>query len=85
MREARALVTAELDRVESTLKPGSGKLDLFGITRGNLDSGIVGGGVDYEHRISERMSTFANGLIGHGWGVYEPLTWEAKAGFRLRF
>lgn len=85
MREARALATKELDRIESTLKPGSGAFDFFAVTRGGLHSGIVGGGIEYQHRINSKLSGFANGLIGHGWGAQSPLSWEAMAGLRLRF
>lgn len=85
MREARALVTERLDRIESSLNPGQGALDFFATSRGDLDSGIIGAGLGYEHRVTEELSAFANGLIGHGWGTYAPLSWEAMTGLRLRF
>lgn len=75
---------AELDRVDR-MKPGSGRVDLFGFGRGTFGSGVAGGGVDYEHRLTRGWSAFARGELGYGWGESRGGQWKALGGLRWTF
>ena len=78
-------VAAELDRVDA-LPVGAGQLDLFGWMRGTDVRGSAGLGIDYSHRLSERLSAFARGTLSHEWVPFGR-HWEAQAlaGLRMRF
>lgn len=82
---AEALFASErLDRVDR-LAPGSGHLDLNLFGRGDLDGGMAGGALDYEHRVRERLSLFGEAWAGYGWGEQAGLGYGASAGLRWRW
>jgi hypothetical protein len=60
-------------------------MDLFGFLRGNFDAGQVGVGLNYEQRIKEYFSAFADGKFWKGWGKYSDDGFEAIGGLRMRF
>lgn len=78
------MIAAGLDRVDK-LKPRSGQVDLFGFGRGDLDGGVAGGGIKYEHHIDGSLSAWGQGTAGMGWGDQRGLSYEALAGLRWRF
>jgi len=71
---------AYLDRVEQSLAPGDGLLDL-GL---GIDLIGAGGYLVYDHRFNDGMSAFAMGEVGVLWGGMDPYA-RALAGFRVRF
>lgn len=80
----RGLVRAELDRVDD-LEVGSGMLEAFAFGRGDLHSGMIGGALEYGHRISPNASLFGRGEVGYRYGAQRGLGYEALAGLRVRF
>lgn len=74
-------MTQRLDRVDG-LPVGSGRLDalIFG------EPGMVGGAVDYEHRVAESVSLFGRGHAGVIRGVsgWDP-DWGVLTGLRYRW
>ncbi len=52
-------MTEGLDRA-AALKPGSGRLAIFGFAERDR----VGGGLDYQHHIVQGLSAFAEGWAG---------------------
>lgn len=81
MREA---ARTELDRVDE-LRVGQGMLEAYAFGRGSLSAGTVGGALDYSHRLSEGLSTFAHGELGYSYGDRAGLGFEALAGLRGRW
>jgi hypothetical protein len=75
-----------LDRVESDLPVGRGKLDLTAYLHGSGGVGSFGGAVDYEHRVATRVAAFGTAWLG---GAYDPAgihtDYGALAGLRFRF
>lgn len=48
--------------------------------------GSFGGALDYERRLTQRTSAFANGWVGSSWGAGGPsLDYGALAGLRVTF
>lgn len=78
------MISEGLDRVDQ-LEPGRGRLDLFGFGRGDLDGGVAGAGLKYEHRLDGSLSMWGQGSAGMGWGDQKGLNYEALAGLRWRF
>jgi len=88
MRDAVLLeseaASKRLDHVDS-LPVGSGLLSANLFLRGDMDGGLGGGSLDYEHRATDRLSLFGQGWAGYGWGDLSGLGYGASAGLRLRF
>jgi hypothetical protein len=84
VREVTSEIRRNLDAVDK-LEPGRGQLDLGAYVRGYGDTGIAGGLVDYQHRVTPRASVFGQGTIGYGWGETKGLHYQALAGLRMRF
>lgn len=80
MREA----AQELDRIDK-LEPGRGQLDAFGFAVGDLDSGRIGVGVEYGHRITERLSAIARGTAGYSYGAERGFDYDAVIAGRWVF
>ena len=83
----RSEARTKLDRIEQW-EPGKGHFEAYGYLRGHpYRSGPfdfqAGGGLDYQHRISNRWSAFARGEIGYDSG--SGLEFSALGGMRLRF
>ena len=72
-----------LDRVESALKPGEGRLDLGAYVRGNAADFSAGAVADLEAHVNKSMSIFGTGKFGFAKGVGPE--WSAVAGMRIRF
>lgn len=79
----RQEATRQLDRID-LLDVGQGQLDAYAFGRGDLNSGQVGGVLDYGHRLSEEWSAFADAKIGYGYGREHGLMYEALTGIRWR-
>lgn len=80
----RETTREELERIER-LKPGTGALNAYLFGRGTLDSGAIGGGLDYSHRVNESLSAFAKAEAGYSYGDEREAFYEGLAGLRLRF
>ena len=79
----RDTARAELDRIDE-IKVGAGMLEAFAFGRGDLDSGSIGGALEYGHRLSPSWSAFARGEIGYHYGDDAGLGYEGLAGLRWR-
>lgn len=77
----RSEARTELDRIEQ-LEVGTGMLEAYAFGRGGLHSGIVGGALDYSHRIDKSLSAFAQAEAGYRYGSGAGLEYEALAGLR---
>jgi hypothetical protein len=74
-------ISTRLDEVESSVQPGTGRLDL-GLV-GSPDH--VGVGLSLEHRLmSPDLSLFAEAQARYDW-TYRSVDWGASAGLRLRW
>ena len=80
----RDLARAELDRIDE-LAVGDGLLEAFAFGRGDLRSGMLGGAMEYGHRVTEGLSIFGRGELGYRYGHDRGLAWAAVLGGRLRF
>ena len=78
MRDAARI---ELDRIDK-LKVGAGMLEAFAFGRGDLRSGIAGGAIEYDHRLSPTVSAFGRGELGYRYGSGSDLSFKALAGVR---
>lgn len=83
-RAVTSEIRSSLDTVEK-LASHRGQLDLGAFVRGNGGSGVAGGAIDYEHRVSPSTALFGHGSLGYGWGATPGLGYEATAGLRMRF
>lgn len=79
----RGLARKKLDRIES-LKVGAGMLEAYAFGRGDFDSGVAGGAIDYGHRVSKSISLFGHAELGYHYGNSNGLGYEALAGLRWR-
>jgi hypothetical protein len=69
--------------VESEVKPGHGKIDLFGFARKDADAFVAGAGAEASQRIGSNISIFARGWIGSAWDRSQRTTQgEVSAGVR---
>lgn len=88
MREAVDLfgdrASDRLDEVDLQ-SVGSGTLDLSIFAEGDLDGGMAGGKVGYEHRATEDLSLFGEGWAGYGYGDRGGFEYGALGGVRWRF
>ena len=84
MREASSQAKETLAEV-NRLAPGSGSLDLFGFLDGDLGGGIVGGGVEYKHRVKRNLSAFLRGTAGYAYGDTRGLQYSALGGLEYRW
>ncbi len=88
MREAVDLfgdrASDRLDEV-GELPVGSGALDLTIFAEGDLDGGMAGGKLGYEHRVKEDLSIFGEGWAGWGYGDRGGFEYGALGGLRWRF
>ncbi len=73
-----------LDEAED-LSIGSGRLDLFGFGQGWDENGKLGIGLNYEHRLNQMLSGFAEAKIAKEWGERERIVWDAMFGGRITF
>lgn len=80
----RGAAREELDRIDE-LQPGSGRLEAFGFMRGDLGEGILGGALQYNHRIRTNLSVFARGEVGYQYGAHDGLVANALFGGRWTF
>ena len=80
----RDLVSKELDRVDE-LGVGAGRLDLFGFMRGDLHSGMLGGALEYGHRVTPRASLFARAEAGYRYGEGRGFAYSGLFGGRVTF
>ena len=69
-----------LDRVESTIRPGSGKASAFIFGSGDLVHGTVGMGMRYMHRYNSIWSGFVDGRVGYEYGTQRGLRFDALSG-----
>lgn len=84
LERAARRASERLDRVDR-LDPRSASVDLFGFTRGGLNGGLTGVGLEAEYRATDWLSAFVSGSTGYGWGEQRGLTYEALGGLRMRF
>lgn len=80
MREA---AREELDRIDK-LDPGQGQLDAYLFGTGDLNAGLVGGGLDYSHRLSNSWSALVRGTAGYRYGDEYGMQFDALAAIRGR-
>lgn len=60
-------------------------IEAFAFGRGDLDGGMLGGAVEYGHRVTEDLSIFGRGELGYRYGADRGLAWEALLGGKLMF
>jgi len=65
------------------MKPGSGRLDLFGWAKEYRDEFSAGAGIDYEHRINDWASGYGSGRAGYSSG--SGMDYEGLLGLRMRW
>lgn len=87
MADAATDARAALDRVETSLRPGHGRVDLFAAVRssmlGGVPSGVALAGLEVAHRFSPGWSVFGRGSMGVAWaGGDRRLEAEALIGLR---
>jgi hypothetical protein len=58
-----------LSAIEATLKPGHGRVDLFGFARSENGVGAAGAGLDAAARIGANVSLFGRGWVGEAWDL----------------
>ena len=80
----RDLARAELDRID-LLPVGAGRLEAFAFGRGDAHSGMIGGAVEYGHRVTRRASLFGRAEAGYRYGPESGFAWEALLGGRVTF
>lgn len=77
---------SELDRVETQLKPGTGRIEFGAIGSGDFVSGgRLGGYIEAEGRITDRASVFSRGEAWREWGKTTGWGWSWLAGGRFWF
>ena len=74
----------ELDRIDA-LKPGTGLLEAYAGVRGNLMGGLLGGFVEYGHRVTPSLSIFGRGSVGYRYGNTRGLEYSGELGGRYTF
>lgn len=67
------------------MEVGAGKIEANLFLDGDLSGGMAGAAVDYNHRLSESLSTFVRGYTGYGYGDQSGFGYGAMAGLRWRF
>ena len=80
----RQEATRQLDRIDR-MKVGQGMLEAFVFGRGDLESGMLGGAVEYGHRITGQTSLFSRAEAGYRYGIDPGLGYNATFGGRWRF
>ena len=79
----RDLANSELDQIDR-LRVGQGMLEAYAFGRGDLRSGMLGGALEYGHRVTPELSLFGRGEIGWRYGLDRGLGWQALLGARWR-
>jgi len=83
-QEVTSAIRERLDRVEA-MPVGRGALDLGAYVRGAGGTGVAGGFLDYERRLSPSTALFGESVLGYGWGATPGLQYQAMAGLRMRW
>ena len=77
----RYLARVELDRIDE-LEVGDGLLEAFAFGRGDRHGGMLGGAVEYGHRVTDDLSLFGRVEAGYRYGDNRGFAWEALLGGR---